>query len=88
MPTVYLLMLVSGRKSLGEQLNITASLSIWSKLYLDGEFGLSTCPIKPFDTSSLKASSDWLRLACSRKAFALLITNNSISDFTTSLATR
>lgn len=51
-------MLVSGRKSLGEQLNITESLSIWSKLYLDGELGLSTCPMKPLETFSLKASSD------------------------------
>ena len=69
----------SGKNSLGEQLNISASLLICPKLYLDWGLILSTCTMNPFDTPSLNASSDWLKSVTSRKG-ALLIPQTLIPD--------
>ncbi|AMQ01868.1 hypothetical protein AY601_5055 [Pedobacter cryoconitis] len=77
----------SGRKSFGEQLNITANLSIWSRLYLAGNLLLSTCPMNPLETPNLNASSDCEKFASSLRAFTFLIANNSISDFIVDLDT-
>lgn len=82
-----LLMGFGGMKSCGEHLNICASLSIWFRLYLDGYFALSTCPIKPSETSSLTASSDWDIFAFSRMVRTRWMTNSSIADLDVILAT-